>query len=366
MKKSFSKECIHCKTSFQVDNASKNKKHCTRKCYLTNKTKMAAIKIEEARALINDNPNALTCLECGYRAINSIMSHISKMHAMLIDDYYQKHNVGAEAIISKETKAKLSEAVLGDKNPAWQHGGRLSPFSKKFIKYTTPEEATVGIIAAFKKTGAAQADHGSTKLKYYLDKGLSQADAQAALTDRQQTFTLEKCIARLGEIEGRKRWEERQEKWLAAFDSKSDEEMEAINRSKIYKSGISKISKVLFAELDCEGCKHWGRDKELCIKFPQHELEKRKYCFVDFSLGKKVIEFYGTYWHADPRKYKPDSIIYASKKRQHRADKIWISDLERQRLIENAGYQVYIVWEEDYIKDPTAVTLACKRFLHDS
>lgn len=53
----------------------------------------------------------------------------------------------------------------------------------------------------------------NTTVDYYVDKGMSEEDAQRALSERQRTFTLQKCIEKYGEDAGKIRWEDRQDKW---------------------------------------------------------------------------------------------------------------------------------------------------------
>ena len=55
---------------------------------------------------------------------------------------------------------------------------------------------------------------------------------------------------------------------------------------------------------------------------------------VDYCLNNKIIEFNGTYWHADPRRYKSGDV-----QRRHKGDiivdNIWERDKNRQ-----TGYAV--------------------------
>lgn len=56
-----------------------------------------------------------------------------------------------------------------------------------------------------------------TKLEYWKAKGLSDIEAREELRKRQVTFSLDVCIEKHGEIEGRIRWEERQRKWQSSL-----------------------------------------------------------------------------------------------------------------------------------------------------
>ena len=72
----------------------------------------------------------------------------------------------------------------------------------------------------------------STRIQYFIDKGLTEDEARIALKERQTTFSLEKCIEKYGKIEGTKRWKERQIKWQNTLNSKPEEEIKRINMSK--------------------------------------------------------------------------------------------------------------------------------------
>jgi G:T-mismatch repair DNA endonuclease (very short patch repair protein) len=60
-----------------------------------------------------------------------------------------------------------------------------------------------------------------------------------------------------------------------------------------------------------------------------------------------VIEYYGTYWHCDPRKYKQD---YYNQKKNKTAQEIWDYDKIRETHIIKSGYKLIIIWETDYKK----------------
>lgn len=82
----------------------------------------------------------------------------------------------------------------------------------------------------------------STRIQYFIDKGLTEDEAITALKERQAVFSLEKCIMKYGEIEGVKRWKERQIKWQNTLNSKSEEEIKRINISK--SSGKNSVSTI--------------------------------------------------------------------------------------------------------------------------
>ena len=150
---------------------------------------------------------------------------------------------------------------------------------------------------------------------------------------------------------------------MATLNSKSDEELEAINNSKIWKSGgVSKQSIQLF-EAIAEPESRWSNQGgEVMIKLMLDGKLKRK--MVDFKLGNKVIEYFGTYWHADPRKYPDDNIMIQKRKGAVSAKSIRDDDNEYIEQLAKAGYELLVVWELDYTQDPQKVIQQCKAFLH--
>lgn len=75
---------------------------------------------------------------------------------------------------------------------------------------------------------------------------------------------------------------------------------------------------------------------------------------VDFFIKdyKKVIEFYGDYWHANPNIYNENSVIRYPKNITKTAKDVWQSDLDRISAIKSIGIDVLIVWEKDFREDP--------------
>jgi len=74
----------------------------------------------------------------------------------------------------------------------------------------------------------------NTDIEYYLNKGYNEKEAKQKLKERQSTFSLEKCIEKYGKEKGLEVFNERQEKWQETLNSKSQEEIDDMNRRKNY------------------------------------------------------------------------------------------------------------------------------------
>lgn len=168
------------------------------------------------------------CKICSYRT-RDLSPHVRYKHNLTPKEYKVTYDV-------KLTKVQsLSDHMRGDKNPAYNHGGKFSPFSKNFIKYTDDESYQNGLGSVKAKSSQTRMDHpenDNTKIEYYISKGYSKEESEILLSERQSTFSLSKCIERHGEDEGLRMWKERQEKWQSTLNSKSKEEIEEINRKK--------------------------------------------------------------------------------------------------------------------------------------
>lgn len=71
-----------------------------------------------------------------------------------------------------------------------------------------------------------------------------------------------------------------------------------------------------------------------------HDIHKSIDIFIPSE--NKVIECHGDYWHCNPNKCKPD---YYNKLVHLTAQQIWDRDQQKTQILENAGYQVEIIWE---------------------
>ena len=117
-------------------------------------------------------------------------------------------------------------------NPGKNHGGKLSPWSKKFIHYSGEKDYKTNLtklIEKQKRTKKENPQNENTKIEYYLSRGYSEEEALKQLCERQNTRSLEKYIEKYGELEGKIRFKETINKWLETLNSKSQEEKNIIN-----------------------------------------------------------------------------------------------------------------------------------------
>jgi very-short-patch-repair endonuclease len=284
---------------------------------------------------------AVTCKLCGLIS-HDLTSHITRKHKLKIEEY----KIFYGEIRSERYLHEQSERILGVKNPAYQHGGKFSALSSLFIHAdkVNKEEIVQKISKSNKDNG-----NNNTTLGYWLKQGFSEEESIEKLSERQSTFSLEKCIQKYGEVEGRKRWVDRQKKWLDSTKESRKKGFSEISQELFWlifeKLNDNKKDSIYFAQLNKDKSKDIsGVNYEYTIKLATRALLPD---FLDIKT-KKIIEFDGTYWHG---KHK---IKYPNRLR----------DDARDELLLTEGYQVLHIKEEDYKKNPIFIVNTCLEFLN--
>lgn len=201
------------------------------------------------------------------------------------------------------------------------------------------------------------------------EKGMSKAEVKQYHKDR--AVTLANLVTRYGKTDGASRYVEycKTQAYVGCDINYFIEKYGEVDGVKIYNNltikkldnsvtsyKISKISIKLFDTLSTDGSLY-GRDEFII------QLDNNTY-YLDFlnPSTKKVIEFNGDYWHANPIIYKAHDIIHKDK--NITANDIWIKDKKRLDNIKLLGYDVMVVWEKDFRIDSDIVIKKCKEFLY--
>lgn len=193
-----------------------------------------------------------------------------------------------------------------------------------------------------KKSPAAQPGargYSIRTIEYWLKKGYSEPEALKKLKETQTQNGLEYYVKKYGEEDGTCRYNNRIQRWL---DSPNNKRMV---------KGRSKQSLALFEEL---GVGHYG-DHEKTVR------GQRKVHRVDFVFDNKIIEYFGDYWHGNPKKYSSTNLI-----RKKRVEDIWKHDQQKIEDLCSAGYDVLKVWESAHRQFPEEVLQLCKEFINDN
>lgn len=141
------------------------------------------------------------------------------------------------------------------------------------------------------------------------------------------TTTVEYFIEKYGEIDGAKRYE-------------------SFCRGRNFNGGSSITSTVENA---------FYKSLQEHIEIDQ-QIDLGSAYFRPFDFGsyenKKLIEFYGSYWHADPKTFKETDRHPTT---HQTAKMIWSRDRVKRTFALNSGYDIFVIWENDYYADPDGV-----------
>lgn len=227
------------------------------------------------------------------------------------------------------------------------------PTKKEYwVKRGIDERAATTLAAETKnknnKAGAVAAKNSSIRsatnkrcVQYYTSRGYTDEESACLQKDFQKLFSKDICIEKYGPEKGVEVWSRRQQKWK-----------ESLKKSGIYQSA-SKSSLTLFDSLSTHVAG---------LQYGQNEaiIHCRNAVFsVDCLYKDKIIEFYGDYWHANPKKYN-----HKSKIKSKIAEEIWANDLARKKLIEEQGFKILEIWESESSTNLTETINKCLNFLN--
>lgn len=307
--------------------------------------------------VINDNNETVTCRICGEQCKRVYGKHLKFAHNNMTTEEYKKLYPGAPIMalsdLKKTTinsgkhmkdekyKKMFSEKIKGNKNPNHKDNTTeierksRSPFSKEFINYRGVCNVE-NHISEFVKTSIKDRISDTT-IQYYLNRGYSEEESKIMLSDRQRTFSLEKCIEKWGEEKGKDVYLNRQIKW-----------QESLNNNGNLKIGYSRISQELFDKLN----KLLIGDFRYATNGGEFNIRKSSglgvwiYDFVDV-VNKKIIEYQGDQYHANPNRYKESDTPHPFRKNITSKD-IWIKDEQKLNDAKFLGYDILYIWDSEY------------------
>jgi len=167
-------------------------------------------------------------------------------------------------------------------------------------------------------------------------------------------FSKEWFISKFGEVEGLKKYKER------SINLSKNTYWKEYNKTN--KQNWSKVSQELF----------WEIYKRIFVNYKNiyfgelnHELscglQSKNFDFV-VKDNKKIIEFNGDKFHANPRLYNEKDIPL--KFIGEAAEEIWKKDEIKNKKAIDKGYHIKIVWESDYLKNKEKIILECIDFIN--
>lgn len=265
----------------------------------------------------------------------------------------------------RQSQQQKSIKLLKEEDPIWDQ--KRSQYSKHFwIKKGFLEEESIEISTnAFKQFIKQNSEKRRnnpdkyahtypTKIEYYLHRGFTEDEGRKIIKEFQNRFSKKKCIEKYGSEEVLKIFNDRQRKWQNTL----------INNNSLI-CGYSKISQELFDKISDsyinDDCIYYATNKN-----GEYYLNKENvfylFDFVDIEQ-KKIIEYNGDLFHANTNIYestdKPNPF-----RTNLTASEIWEKDDRKLMLSKESGFEVLVIWDSDYKKDPEIIIRKCLDFLN--
>ena len=309
-----------------------------------------------------DPENFIKCEICG-SAIKLLKNHLRNSHKDWSFDRY-KEEFPNSFTIAKSTSKLNSVNNKGDKNifskvnSTEKERKERSIFSLESWKMRYPENSDEELIEMRNLDLKDKLKDRllPSQVEYWIRKGFTEEDSIEKVKERQRTFSLKRCIEKYGEEEGLKVFEERQKKWSNKIEEKYRNGEFSKVPKKLSSSRYSKSAKILIDLLLKEHPNSICFENELELIF-----ENKTRVYFDFSLGNKIIEFNGDYWHCNPKNYDPN---YYHKRLKMKASEKWKIDEDKIELAKNKGYDILVIWESEFKKCPEKIIKECLEFLN--
>lgn len=186
--------------------------------------------------------------------------------------------------------------------------------------------------------------YAGCSIEYFIDKyGEKEGAKKYSEVNAKKMLTEENFIRKYGEEEGKKRFDEYNRHSARSYSSISQRMFEEIdNRFEVAKARS----------------RYAMKGGEVGVTYREGDIIRN--AILDYCLDNRVIEFNGDYYHANPSLYDADDYIDVP---EMVARDIWTRDGNRNEGLAKEGYDIHIVWENDYRKDPEKTINECVEFL---
>lgn len=263
-------------------------------------------------------------------------------------------------------KRKDISTQINKSNPEYRMGSTLD----YQIKLYGEEDGT----RRYKEANHKRKIKSPTSLEYWLNLGYDYSTAVKKRSERQQTFSFEKCVKKHGEIAGTQIWKNRQEKWLKTLNAKSTDEKIIIN----LKKNLFSIEGYLLRGYSVEDAKQLIEEfivnfktgnvsKESINFFEKHfnktdwiygigkewfiwDYDSNKHYFYDFTNIKLkiIIEYHGSAWHPNKSVLtKEEWINWKVPHTNITADEKYSFDQYKKKVAEKAGFKIFEIYSND-------------------
>jgi very-short-patch-repair endonuclease len=278
-----------------------------------------------------ENIDYIKCPLC-----TSHVKQITQQHAKM-HGFISSKDMKIKLQLPEITCDKIKKMNQGNNNPGYQHNGKFSKFSKKFIHGYNKEWNEQHV----KNIRQSRKDHPEkyiNTIEYWMLQTNGNIEEAKKLQSHSQTRDLKYFINKYGEEDGTRRHLAKTEKWIKSFKKQNFSKIS----QELFNSLIQKLNdkeNIYFATYERENMKKY-KNKEYRLKLEKSFILPD---FIDVCL-KKIIEFDGNYWHGSAK---------ANPQREQ----------ARDIAIKHAGFQVLHIAEQEYKQNKQEVIDKCINFL---
>lgn len=299
----------------------------------------------------------MKCKICDFEG-KSLVSHITRKHNMSIEDYKEKYNINKVHSISKKHKNKLSKLWKERlKEPYWSKKLNKNKISQFQIKYWTDkgfsEDEAKTKISEIQSKNSKKRDYIKSPsvltIDYWLNEGFSEEEAEIKIRNIQSDLSSysskfsgkthsKKSKVKIGSSMKKYIKSYGKAEWLSHFGEYTEPKFRSSSEIEIFEFIQNNISK----------------DVEANVFIGDYNL--------DIVLGKKVIEFFGVYWHCHKDLFEDDDI---HPQIQKKAKEIRKYDDNKIKFLEKNEYDVMVIWEHTYNKNKEFIFENIRRFINN-
>ena len=85
--------------------------------------------------------------------------------------------------------------------------------------------------------------------------------------------------------------------------------------------------------------------------------------YYDVRCGRKIIEYNGDFWHANPKIYQEHELIKFPGNTMMYAYELWVRDQTRTQVARDHGFDLLTVWESDFRSNKEEILNQCLNFM---
>lgn len=297
----------------------------------------------------------MECKICGFIG-KSLTSHIIRKHDVAISEYKLKYKVDRVQEMSEIQKKNLSEL--------WKDRFKTKEWSGKYDKNRTSiwkidywvklgyteNEAKLKISELQSKNSKARdykKSPSTLTAQFWINNGLDEQSAELKITVIQKKLS----------------------KYSSKFTGKTHSKKSKLKTSNTMRNYIDDFGFTKWARHfgDLADLKYRSESEVEIFNYVSNELKYSAIANefisdynVDIIVGNKIIEYFGTYWHAHIELFNENDIHPTIKKT---AGEIRKYDEIKLKKLKELGYDVLVIWETDYNANKEYIKSVIKEYL---